>query len=149
MSRSASKKKRDDLKAMLAGELASSNSAGSAVAAAALDQSTRNQNENDTRKVPFASTAPNSANPKPSAKPTKNRGSTHKSRPLAQKVSISLHPEDLERVEAIKSELRKLGCRTASDSLAIRVAVAGFKLDRDRLQKEMAKAKERDGRTSK
>ncbi|MEM7012821.1 MAG: hypothetical protein AAF585_15205 [Verrucomicrobiota bacterium] len=65
---------------------------------------------------------------------------------MAQKVSISLHPEDLERIESIKSELRKLGCRTASDSLGIRVALAGFSAESQTLLSLLNTAKDMDGR---
>lgn len=49
--------------------------------------------------------------------------------PRAAKISVSLYPSDIERLEEIRSVMRRYGVRKLTDSEALRLACRAVKID--------------------
>ena len=140
-SKSTAAKERDSMKAKLAAMVSSPKAPGTKQAERALKPESAKKEAKPSK--PDGGASPSASSPKkPKAKRAKMRGK-------AEKVSVSFHPEDLQRLEEVDDQLRTAGVitRRAPVSLLIKVALAAFDAKRvENIDEIVADIKSQDGR---
>ena len=152
MSGKSSKKRRDEFRALLRNGVSSPQAPGIEVAEKALRQSSERTSSgvalNESSEATVSARTENSLRSEGETRPTKNSRPEPKPGPPAIKISVSLYPVHLEQLEAIKERLRKLGQRSATDSLAVKIAISGFDFKSAQLRQLLKDARMQDGRVN-
>ena len=150
MKSKGSKKRRDELRAMLSQEMASAKAPGNDVARNAIGEKASKPKVGQTAEKRGEATEParieKRKEQESNARSTGKQPAKANFGPHAIKLSISIRSEHLDRLDEIKEQIRRLGHRSASDSLAVKIALAGFDAKSPDLGRLLQQAKEQDGR---